>query len=441
MVAAIRSLSGSLNNAINSERSRLSGSAIKLITALSTGLGPAFEPLISLFIHVLLGLCARANKLFVSRAKACIISIIEHTQSRSILSYLAGSVNHKSQSLRLAAAEGVLACLNSFKPSDSLRARRFEDVIKLTTRDPSPDVRATGRKISAAYKSILSETAVRLVPFIYFARDAMSHTPFSSVPVTSVVQKTERPRTVVPASRQDAPPARGSQSIQSINQRRNVLRPLVPTTSLPQRMAMRQGNGSRVWDRPLRIPVSTARPPEINNAEKARTICSPSVKLSSVPRSLIPVYNQKNNLVAAKIQSVGFNFPSTIRPSSQNEPRSFVKAVHSAIRGASTQIGQSRPRGLLSKEVELQKVSSQAPGRQVVTPMGRPVTQGPKRLQAKAPAMRLHRETKNPDVRKLAPEDVEFLPIRTVSVVPLTSSTPSPSRHKSTASAHPATPA
>ena len=167
MVAAIRSLSGSLNNALNSERSRLSGSAIKLITALSAGLGPAFEPLISLFIHVLLGLCARANKLFVSRAKACIISIIEHTRSRSILSYLAGSVNHKSQSLRLAAAEGVLACLNSLKPSDP-RARRFEDVIKLTTRDPSPDVRATGRKISAAYKSVLSETAARLVLFIYF---------------------------------------------------------------------------------------------------------------------------------------------------------------------------------------------------------------------------------------------------------------------------------
>jgi len=176
MVAAIRSLSGSLNGAINSERSRLSGSAIKLLNVLSAGLGPAFEPLIPLFIHALLGLCARANKLFVSRAKTCIIAIIENTRSRSILPYLAESVDHKSQTLRLAAAEGVLACLNSFTPSDCARSRRFEDVIKLTTRDASADVRAAGKKLGEAYKTIFPGSAAMFVWILILAVPYLTYT-------------------------------------------------------------------------------------------------------------------------------------------------------------------------------------------------------------------------------------------------------------------------
>lgn len=174
MIAEIRSLSRPINNALNSERSRLSGSAINLIIALSTGLGRSFEPLLPIFIYTLLGLCARANKLFVTRAKACIITIIEYTRSSSILSYLAESVDHKSPSLRLAVAEGVLACLDTFNPSDGARARRFEDIIKVITQDARADVRAIGKKICAAYKAMLPEGVAWLV-LIFSTLEAMSH--------------------------------------------------------------------------------------------------------------------------------------------------------------------------------------------------------------------------------------------------------------------------
>lgn len=173
MVTGIRSFSRPLNHAMNSERSRLSGSAIELVTALLAGLGPSFEPLVSLFLPTLLGLCARTNKVFTSRAKACIFAIIENTQSPSLLPYLAESINHKSIFLRLVAADGVLACLNCFNPPDiekDTRARLIEDVIRLTARDASADVRRTGKKIFEAYKALLPDRVERWVfqtfPFV-----------------------------------------------------------------------------------------------------------------------------------------------------------------------------------------------------------------------------------------------------------------------------------
>ncbi|KAG2150616.1 clasp N terminal-domain-containing protein [Suillus clintonianus] len=160
MVAGIRSLSRPINHAMNSERSRLSGSTIELVNALLAGLGPSFEPLVSLFMPTLLGLCGRTNKVFTSRAKACILAVIENTQLPSILPYLAESLNQKSAFLRSVAAEGVLACLNCFNPPDiekDTRARLIEDVIKLTARDASADVRRAGKMIFEAYKALLPD--------------------------------------------------------------------------------------------------------------------------------------------------------------------------------------------------------------------------------------------------------------------------------------------
>ncbi|KAG2145952.1 clasp N terminal-domain-containing protein [Suillus bovinus] len=160
MVAGIRSLSRPINHAMNSERSRLSGSAIELVNALLAGLGSLFEPLVSLFMPTLLGLCGRTNKVFTGRAKACILAAIENTQLPSILPYLADSLTQKSASLRLVAAEGVLACLNCFNPPDierDTRARLIEDIIKLTARDASADVRRVGKLIFEAYKALLPD--------------------------------------------------------------------------------------------------------------------------------------------------------------------------------------------------------------------------------------------------------------------------------------------
>ena len=114
----LRTLARPLNSAILSERSRLSGAALDLLKTAAEGVGKAFDGIIPLFIPTLLTLCSRSNKVFISRAKACMINIIQSTQAPTILSYLAEAVKDKSLSLRLAAAEGGLACLNSFNPPD-----------------------------------------------------------------------------------------------------------------------------------------------------------------------------------------------------------------------------------------------------------------------------------------------------------------------------------
>ncbi|KIJ61361.1 hypothetical protein HYDPIDRAFT_31445 [Hydnomerulius pinastri MD-312] len=158
LVTSIRSLSRPLVNAMNSERSRLSGPAIELVTALATGLGSLFEPLASLFVPPLLALCSRTNKVFTTRAKACIMTIIEHTQLPSLLPYLAEMGTHKSAFPRLTAAEGIMACLNCFNPPDlekDSRARVVEDFIKLTARDASADVRKASKKVFEAYKTLM----------------------------------------------------------------------------------------------------------------------------------------------------------------------------------------------------------------------------------------------------------------------------------------------
>jgi hypothetical protein len=154
MIAGIRLLSAPLNRAINSERSRLSSSAIELVTALLAGLGLSFAPLATSFLPTLIGLCARTNKVFTKRARTCILAIIQGTQSPSLLPLLVRFLGHKSPAVRLVVAEGVLAYL--CRPVvDVTRARLLEEVVKSTSRDASADVRKVGRDISEAYKAIL----------------------------------------------------------------------------------------------------------------------------------------------------------------------------------------------------------------------------------------------------------------------------------------------
>lgn len=158
MVAGIRSISRPLNGALNSERSRLSGAAVELVTVLATGLGSSFDPLVSYLVPTLLALCGRSNKVFTTRAKACILTVVQHTRLPSLLPYLAELANHKSVSPRLTAAEGILACLNCLNPPDlerETRARIVEDFIRLTARDANADVRKASKEIFKAYKLLM----------------------------------------------------------------------------------------------------------------------------------------------------------------------------------------------------------------------------------------------------------------------------------------------
>jgi hypothetical protein len=178
MVAGMRSLAKPLNRILNSKRSKLSGSALDLITSLLSGLGSAFDPLVSLFLPSLLGICAQTNIVLTRRAKACIFAIIRGTHSSSILPYLEKALQHKSASVRIVAAEGVLAYLTCSNPihieNDTRRVHLLENVMKLTSRDVSA-VRQVGKKISEACKTWLPDRVERFVSNVSAHRD-MSNT-------------------------------------------------------------------------------------------------------------------------------------------------------------------------------------------------------------------------------------------------------------------------
>lgn len=158
IVATMRMISRAIINAMNSERTRLSGAAIDLLGALASEIGTEFEPLLPIFFPTLLMLCTRTNKVSVTRARACIFTIIDSTQLPSVLPYLLQSAKDKSSSLRLTVVECVLACMNCFNPPDlekDARAREIEAVIRATARDASADVRKVSRKVFEAYKVLL----------------------------------------------------------------------------------------------------------------------------------------------------------------------------------------------------------------------------------------------------------------------------------------------
>ncbi|OAX42343.1 hypothetical protein K503DRAFT_663674, partial [Rhizopogon vinicolor AM-OR11-026] len=162
ILAGIRSISKPLNLAMKSERTMLSASAIQLVTALSAGLGPSFEPIVSLFVPTLLRLCIQTEKVSRRIANACIFTLIDNTLELrpSLLPYL-GELD-ESTALRLVAAEAILACLNSASfsvPNIAMdtRARLIEDVIELSAQNESVDVRKAAKDIFDAYKVVFPD--------------------------------------------------------------------------------------------------------------------------------------------------------------------------------------------------------------------------------------------------------------------------------------------
>lgn len=164
LTSSIRSMYRPINSAAASERSRLSAAAVDCIAALATGLGPSFDPLVPLFIPTLLSLCSRPNKVFISRAKVALQTIIDQTQLISLLSYFAGALHDKSVTLRLIAIESVLSCVQCLNPPDlekDARARDVENSIRLTATDASAEVRKVSRNVFDAYKILLPSRVER----------------------------------------------------------------------------------------------------------------------------------------------------------------------------------------------------------------------------------------------------------------------------------------
>ncbi|KAF9446406.1 hypothetical protein P691DRAFT_708730 [Macrolepiota fuliginosa MF-IS2] len=158
LISFIRSVHRSITNAMNSERTRLSGAALDVLHTLASCLNADFEPLIPLLLPGLLLLCGRTNKVVISRAKSCILTIIETTQLPGVLSHLAHFSKDKSPTIRLMVAEGTLSCLKCFNPPDlekETHSRDIENIIRSAARDANAGVRKTGKDVFQSYEVLL----------------------------------------------------------------------------------------------------------------------------------------------------------------------------------------------------------------------------------------------------------------------------------------------
>ena len=166
LIRALRPLVHSINDAILSERSRLSAVAIEFLALTTRKVPRTLEALIPNFIPTLLLLSSRSNKVFITRARTCIVTIIQTTQSPLILSYLVQNVRDKSIPLRQTVAEAALACLKSFRPSDlqrDARGKEIELIIKAAATDANSDIRKLGKSMYDVYRVLLPDRVERCV--------------------------------------------------------------------------------------------------------------------------------------------------------------------------------------------------------------------------------------------------------------------------------------
>jgi hypothetical protein len=159
-LAGLRTHSRPLIRSLNSERTILSGHVIALLEHTALTFNSELEPLCPVYVPVLLGLTTRTVKLYISRSKACLLTIVTETRPLYIIGQLRQSSEDKSISLRLAATELILSCLNDYNPADlakDSRARDIESIIKTTARDANTDVRKASRKAYEAYSVVLAD--------------------------------------------------------------------------------------------------------------------------------------------------------------------------------------------------------------------------------------------------------------------------------------------
>ncbi|KAG8914039.1 hypothetical protein FRC01_004250 [Tulasnella sp. 417] len=170
-VDAVKANYKSITNSMVSERGRLSGVATDFVSSFAPRLGSRFEPLVSVIIPALVKLLMRPNKVFVNRAQACLLLIIEHCHLPSIVPHLREAAKDKAQTLRLSAVEATLQVLEHFdksllevrEGSSSIQTRRrgnvedIETIIKDTARDANPTVRQASRKVFEKYSEIWPE--------------------------------------------------------------------------------------------------------------------------------------------------------------------------------------------------------------------------------------------------------------------------------------------
>ncbi|KAJ3117157.1 hypothetical protein HK098_006355 [Nowakowskiella sp. JEL0407] len=155
MISALKRLKQGIQNAISTDRTRLSRAAMLLVEEIGRSLGSRFEALVDSFVPPVLKIATRANRVFVASSTQCLMVLVEHTGCTSIIPFLVESVKNPSKTLRIAAMDTLLKFMNT---QSSDRYDNLVDLVEAAIRigivDSTPVVRETCRKIFEIYKEI-----------------------------------------------------------------------------------------------------------------------------------------------------------------------------------------------------------------------------------------------------------------------------------------------
>lgn len=195
-VSLLKENAAPVNNALLSERTKLSGTAGDLLNSIAPRLAERFEPLVPVFVPTLLLICARTNKVAVKRAEKTLYFVVKHCRPPSVVPYLKEAVKDKGQGLRAVAA-GTLVLVLEFTDKDRL-ARRVADIeasIKSGATDSNPEVRQTTKRLFELYVAVWPE---RVEHFTKPMTPTIRR--YLSLPKTGALHVDVPPLTTAPAS-------------------------------------------------------------------------------------------------------------------------------------------------------------------------------------------------------------------------------------------------
>ncbi|KAJ2402075.1 hypothetical protein GGI23_000974, partial [Coemansia sp. RSA 2559] len=142
-----------LNNAIISERTRLSGTALELVEEMARQMETRFQPVGDMVFPTVLKTCARANKVFVTRGIKCLTTVITyaHAGEQAPRVCMAATAD-PNKTMRASATKLLMSMVSCCTvPELAPHMAAVENAISLGVIDANPDARTTSRQTYEIY--------------------------------------------------------------------------------------------------------------------------------------------------------------------------------------------------------------------------------------------------------------------------------------------------
>ena len=132
-----------------SDKGKLSGTTIDLLTSFAPRLNIHFAPLVTLYLDPLIKLLGRPNKVFIRRAEHCLGEIISNCHIVSIIYELKKGLESDAPTGRRGCAAAMVKAVQQWPLEvwGEKGVRWLEDGIRRMGGDKDAEVRATGKVV------------------------------------------------------------------------------------------------------------------------------------------------------------------------------------------------------------------------------------------------------------------------------------------------------